>query len=194
VAWASGPREETLAREVVGTTRRQTKGQVGVPYVSDGWTPYVETNKETYRDREVSTVNPHWAILKPTAGIALTLAVKHRKGRRLVRVEVRATIGAQVDQPYPVHVERFNGVLRDRLGCLTRKTHAFAKEIALWDALFSLTLFEHNWLRPHIALRVRMPGPMSGRRYDQRTPAMAIGLTDHVWTWADVLLMRGKVH
>src|SRR5439155_12131734 len=95
-------------------------------------------------------------------------------------VEVRATIGDPVEQPYPVHVERFNGVLRDRLGCRTRKTHAFAKEIARWDALFHLTLFAHNWLRPHVALRVRLPAAGDGRRCDQRTPAMAVGLPEHI--------------
>jgi hypothetical protein len=125
--------------------------------------------------------------------------VKHRKGRRLVRVEVRATIGEPVDQPYPVHIERFNGVLRDRLGCLTRKTHAFAKEVARWDALFSLTLFAHNGVpasgsRPHSALRLPLPQPVIGRRYDQRTPAMAIGLTDHAWTWREFLMTRDKAH
>jgi hypothetical protein len=120
--------------------------------------------------------------------------VKHRKGRRLIRVEVRATIGETVEQPYPVHIERFNGVLRDRLGCLTRKTHAFAKEIALWDALFSLTLFEHNWLRPHIALRVRLPEPVNGRRYDQRTPAMALDLTNRIWSWEEFICLPVKQH
>jgi hypothetical protein len=116
--------------------------------------------------------------LRPTEGIRLTKAVKHRKGRRLVRVEVRATIGDTVDQPYPVHIERFNGVLRDRLGCLTRKTHAFAKEIALWDALFRLTLFEHNWLRPHVALRMPLLPPVNGRRYVRRTPVASLSSSD----------------
>jgi hypothetical protein len=41
---------------------------------------------------------------------------------------VRATIGEPVEQPYPVDIERLNGVLRDRLRCLTRKAHAFAKQ------------------------------------------------------------------
>jgi IS1 family transposase len=192
VAWASGPRVETLADTVVTTTRRRTAGQVGIPYLSDGWKPYEEAVRTTYRDREPSGVRPGWDILRPTEGVRLTQAVKHRKGRRLIRVEVRATIGEPVEQPYPVHIERFNGVLRDRLGCLTRKTHAFAKDIALWDALFSVTLFEHNWIRPHIALRLRLPQPDNGRRYAQRTPAMAIGLTDHPWTWSDFVTTRGK--
>lgn len=194
VAWDSGRREETLAETVVATTRERTAGHVGIPYVSDGWKPYDETIRTTYRDREPSGIRPGWNILRPTEGIRLTQAVKHRKGRRLVRVEVRATIGEAVEQPYPVHIERLNGVLRDRLGCLTRKTHAFAKEIATWDALFSLTLFAHNWLSPHIAWRLPLPQPVDGRRYEQRTPAVAIGLTDHTWIGTEFLMTRGKAH
>lgn len=190
MAWTSGPREETLAETVVTTTRQRTKGQVGIPYVSDGWTPYAETIKTIYRDREPSGIRPGWDILRPTAGIRLTQAVKHRQGRRLVRVEVRATIGEPVDQPYAVHLERLNGTLRDRLNCLTRKTHGFAKQVETWDALYRLTLFEHNWLRPHLALRVPLPEPHNGRRYHQRTPAMALHLADHPWSWQEFLLFR----
>jgi hypothetical protein len=155
--------------------------------MTDGWAPYLETIKETYRDREVSTVNPRWLILKPAEGIALTQAVKHRRGRRLERdpkgTPVRVVIGASVDLPYTVHLDRLHGTLRDRLNCLTRKTHAFAKETATWDALFSLTLFESNWLRPHIALRLPLPAPGQERRDEPRSPAMALGLTHHVWSW-----------
>jgi hypothetical protein len=176
-----------LARAVVATTRRRTKGRVGVPYVTDGWEPYATTIKSAYRDREVSTVNPRWAILKPTAGIALTQAVKHRKGGRVERIEVRAVIGEAVELPYTVHLDRLHGALRDRLNCLTRKTHAFAKDVATWDALFSVALFEHNWLRPHIALRLPLPAPYRERRYDRRTPAMALGFTDRVWSWEELL-------
>jgi hypothetical protein len=185
VAWASGPREESLAETVVTTTRQRTKGQVGISYVSDGWEPYVTTIKTIYREREPSGIRPGWNILRPTDGIRLTQAVKHRKGRRLERVEVRATIGEQVVQPYAVHIERLNGTLRDRLGCLTRKTHAFAKDVATWDALVSLTLFEHNWIRPHIALRRGLPEPVDGRRYEPRTPAMTLGCADHAWSWEE---------
>lgn len=192
VAWASGPRDETLAQRVVRTTRQRTKGQAGIPYVSDGWTPYLETIKAIYRDREPSGIRPGWDILRPTEGIRLTQAVKHRKGRRLVEVEIRATMGEPVELPYVVYLERLNGTLRDRLGCLTRKTHAFAKDAATWDALFSLALFAHNWLRPHIALRRLLPEPVDGRCYERRTPAMALGLTDHLWTWEEFL--RLPVH
>jgi hypothetical protein len=32
-----------------------------------------------------------------------------------------------------------------------------------------------------------LPG---GRRYRQRTPAMAIGLADHVWSWEEFLSFK----
>jgi len=56
-----------------------------------------------------------------------------------------------------------------------------------WDALFSLALFEHNWLRSHVALRLPVPEAHAGRRYERRSPAMALGLTDHVWSWDEFL-------
>jgi IS1 family transposase len=187
VAWASGPRDGTLAEAIVTTTRNRTGAAEEITLVTDGWEAYETAVKRAYWEREVCTANPNWAILRPTARIRLTQAVKHRKGRRLQRIEVRATIGDPVDQPYGVHLERLNGVLRDRLNCLTRKTHGFAKDVETWDALFSLVLFEHNWLRPHIALRVPLPEPRKERRYEWRSPAMAIGLTDHVWSWEEFL-------
>ena len=89
-----------------------------------------------------------------------------------------------------MHLERLNGVLRDRLGCLTRKTDAFAKETATWDALVSLALFEHNWLRPHVALRMPLASLADHRRYGLRTPAMALNLTDHPWSWRQFVSFR----
>ena len=116
----------------------------------------------------------------------LTQAVKRRDRRgRLRRVEVRAAIGPPLAQPHPVRVARLNGALRDRLDCLTRRTPAFAKTAATRDALVGLAVFEHNRLRPHVALRAPVVAPVG--RDDRRTPAMAIGLTDHRRSWAEFL-------
>ncbi len=125
-------------------------------------------------------------------GLSLTQTIKHRDKRgRLLSVEVRATIGAaaEVEQPVSVHSERLNGVLRDRLACLTRKTHAFAKTSGTWDAAVTVALWEHNWLRAHPALRQRLPEAVApgARRYQPCSPAIAIGLADHIWTWEEFL-------
>ena len=107
---------------------------------------------------------------------------------------MRATIGEPVRQPYPVHIERFNEVLRDRLSCLTRKTYAFAKAVVTWDALFSLALFEHNWLQPHLALLLPLAEPQRVRRYHRRSPASAIALTGHVWSWEESSCLPVRQH
>jgi len=74
----------------------------------------------------------------PTPGVGLTQAVQRCHRGRIVRVEVRPVLGEAVDGLYPVHEERWNGVVRDRLNVLTRKTHAFAKTTGTWDALVIL--------------------------------------------------------
>lgn len=187
VAWAAGPRTAALAECVVQTTRHRTAQQAGVPWISDSWDAYPEAITDVYCDPTPGEIHG-WRILHRTPGVGLTQAVKHRHGRRLTRVEVRAPIGPAAAQPYTVHIERCNGVLRDRLACLTRTTHAFAKQPRLWDAAVGLAIFERNWLRPHPALRQPLAAPEHGRRYRRRTPAMALGLTDHRWTLAEFLL------
>ena len=95
------------------------------------------------------------------------------QNRRVVEVTVQHRFGVMPEQPHTVHVERLNGVLRDWLNCLTRKTHGFAKRDQTWWALVSLCLFEHNWLKEHVALRQEAAGLPNGRCYLRRSPAMA---------------------
>jgi len=73
------------------------------------------------------------------------------------------------------HVERLNVTLRDRLGALTRKTHAFAKRDA-----------SPRWARGFAAFRPQLPSASSGvaatgdgvHRSHQRAPAIALELTE----------------
>jgi IS1 family transposase len=193
VAHASGRRrEEALATEAIRKAHARSRGQP-VSWCSDGWRAYPKAITRAYR-RPVRTGRRGRPPLRVPEGLSLTQTIKHRDKRgRLLSMEVRATIGAAAveQQPVPVHSERLNGVLRDRLACLTRKTHGFAKNTSTWDALFGLALFEHNWLRTHPALS--QPSTVPGRRYERRTPAMAIGLTDHRWSWPEFLTTKATV-
>ena len=188
VAWSFGPSENAAAPAVVAQTRARTVNRVGVPRVSDERDAYRQALRRVYRG-PVRTGRRGCPPLRPTPATGLVQAVKQRRGRRLVRVAVRVVPGDPVGGPYTVHVERLNGVLRDRLACLTRKTHAFAKTDRTWDAAVTLALFEHNGLRAHTALRQRLPEPsaLGARRYQPRSPAMAIRLADPIWTWEEFL-------
>lgn len=189
-ASATGPRAGDLAERAVRQVHARTGGKA-LAWVGDGWQPYRRVLTRVYR-QPVRTGQRGRPPLRVPAGVRLTQTVKRRDRRgRLVRVEVRASLGPVAAQPHPVQVERRNGVLRDRLNCLTRKTHAFAKTAATWDAAVGLALFEQNWLRPHSALREPIDAP--DRRYRPRTPAMALDLADHPWTWPEFLTMHVPV-
>ena len=184
VAAASGPEEEGLVERAVQQTHQRSAGQP-LAWCSDGWRPSPTVIQHVYR-QPVRTGRPGRPALRLPDGVRLTQHSKHRESHnRLLWIETRATFGEPVAQPALVCVERRHGVCRDRINAFTRKTHAFAKAAQTWDALLGLHVFEQNWLHPHPALRVVLPtgAAAPARRFAPRTPAMALGLADHVWTW-----------
>jgi transposase InsO family protein len=78
-----------------------------------------------------------------------------------------------------------NLTIRQGVSLLTRRTwslpqteHHLLYHVEWWRC------YDH-FIRPHEALRETVSGEK--RRYRPRTPAMALGLTDHVWTGGEVL-------
>jgi len=189
VAFSVKESEAAAAAEVIPLTRRRTAGQRGIIWISDGHHAYMKYVRRTYR-APLRTGAPGRPRFVRTPGVGLTQVVKVRERGHIVKVYVRHCFGPQPEFPYTVRVERLNGVLRDRLNCLTRKTHGFAKRDNTWAALVGLSLFEHNWMCPHVALREKRVDLPNGRVYRQRSPAMAVGLTDHIWNWVEFLSRR----
>ena len=187
VAFSGKPTEQEAAAEVVPLTRERTAGRRGIRWISDGLRVYRDLIGTVYRDPASPRARQRGVL---TPGVGLTQIVKHREGGRVTKITVRHCFGERTLDPYTVRVERLNGCLRDRLGCMTRKTHGFAKRVDSWEAFAGVAIFEHNWLRPHPALREKASDLPKGHRYRQRTPAMVIGLTQHVWSWTEFLTRR----
>jgi hypothetical protein len=188
VAFSAKNSEEDAAAEVVPLTRERTAGRRGIRWISDGHHAYKYWVRKVYRDPVAGgRGRPR---KEATPGVGLTQIVKHRVGYKIKKVTVRHCFGVETEDPRTVRIERLNGVLRDRLGCLTRKTHGFAKRMRTWEAVVGLAVFEHNWIREHPALRKQAEGLPNGQRYRRRTPAMAIGLSERQWTWEDLLTQR----
>jgi hypothetical protein len=187
LACATGSLSEDLIERAVTSTVQRTH-QRPLAWFSDGWHGYRSILLRAYR-KPVRTGKRGRPRLVVAETVCLTQTVKHRDEHgRLLSVEIRAALGASLEPAGTVHVERLNGALRDRLNALTRKTHAFAKRDATWDALVGLQLFDHNFQRAQQALR--QPAGEGVRRYHHRSPAMALGLTDHLWSFQELLTTR----
>ncbi len=66
-------------------------------------------------------------------------------------------------------------------GRLVRKTLSFSKALRLLTAASALEDALYNFPRPLKTLRVELAAPSEHRGWQQRTPAMAARLTDHIW-------------
>jgi hypothetical protein len=146
---------------------------------------------------------PRWM---PLAELLYAQVVKTMRRRRLVAVKHRVVFGtkAAVDQVLAAcgwqintaFVERLNLSLRQRVAALGRRSATPCKSA---DGLGQqLVLFQvyHNFVLPHTSLRQALtePGPTNGsgsvKVWQPCTPAMAAGLTGHVWSLREVLMFR----
>jgi hypothetical protein len=191
VACATGPLNEELITQAVSTAVQRTHHRP-LSWFSDGWHGYAAILKHAYRQPQPREGKVGRRKLVVPETVTLMQTVKHRDEHgHLLSVEIRAALGASLGPAGTVHVERLNGALRDRLAALTRKTHAFAKRDATWDALLDLQLFAHNFHWAHRGLRLPLGNGV--HRYHHRSPAMALGLTDHLWSFQDLLTSRPPI-
>ncbi len=122
----------------------------------------------------------------------LTYATVHktRANHRVVKVEARVVYGSTAavqaaldnssvsDAVNTVYVERHHGTDRNRNARKVRKTYCFSKDWEVHEAVTYFTMYSYNFCWPVRTLRQKV----GRKRYRQRTPAMAAGLADHVWS------------
>ena len=128
--------------------------------------------------------------LVPRRGPRYAVVEKTRKKGRVVRVACRVVFGSERSirealarssasrSINTAFIERQNGTDRHRNA---RKTYRFSKDWRHHEAATYFSLFSDNFCWPVRTLRVRED---SGD-WASRTPAMAVGLADHVWSIAE---------
>jgi IS1 family transposase len=146
---------------------------------------------------------PRWL---PLPELLYAQVVKSYRRRRLVGVTHRVVFGSRlaIEQMLArwswtintAFVERLNLDIRQRVAAIGRRVNTLCQgEAGLRD---QLTVFQvyHNFVLPHASLRqpLLIPEVTSGRGsvkvWRPCTPAMAAGLTDHVWSLKEVVLYR----
>ena len=83
-------------------------------------------------------------------------------------------------------VERTNLTSRHINGRLVRKTLSFAKQLEMLKASSVREDMVYNLTRPVKTLRLEVNEER--RRFQPRSPAIAAGLTDHIWTIKELLI------
>src|SRR5712664_3783207 len=146
---------------------------------------------------------PRWM---PAPGLLYAQVVKTVRRRRLVRVrhrvvfgtreavqQVLAACGWQINTAF---VERLNLDIRQHVAAVGRRVSTLCKGEAGLDQQLALSHGSDNFCLPHGSVRqpLPQPGPTNGTgsatQWRPCTPAMAAGLTDHVWTLREVLGFR----
>jgi len=123
------------------------------------------------------------------------VAVKHRVvfGTKAAVAQVLATCGWQINTSF---VERLNLSLRQRVAAIGRRSATPCKRQEGLSHQLALFQVYHNFVLPHASLRQALAEPIptngtgSAKVWRPCTPAMAAGLTDHVWSLKEVLLYR----
>jgi IS1 family transposase len=143
---------------------------------------------------------------RPQPGLLYAQVIKTIRQRRLGRVshrvvcgtleavqQVLAACGWQIQTAF---VERLNLDIRQRVAAVGRRVTTLCKHEAGLRQQLVLFQSSHNFCLSHANVRQRLliPEPTNGRGsaklWRPCTPAMAAGLTDHVWTLREVLLFR----
>ena len=87
--------------------------------------------------------------------------------------EIEAPAASKISTSY---VERQNLTMRMGMRRCTRLTNAFSKKVENFSHTVSLHYMHYNFARPHTTLANPYP----------RTPAMAAGIADHIWTLREI--------
>lgn len=131
---------------------------------------------------------------------------KERKHGRVVSVttqiiygsreQVQALLESVGQKINTAFAERVNLTLRHLVSRLHRKSLCFSKEREYLVYHLHLAVATYHLSRYHRSLRVWLPEPVPTRgsgtpkKWQERTPAMAAGLTDHRWSMRELLMCQ----
>jgi len=183
---------ETLAsQEVFETLKRRGHPDAPPPTISDGWGGIDDAMIEVYgRVPEYQGTGRPPTRKQPLPGWQYLQMVKQRENGRVVGIELRVIFG-DAEQLLALlgkstaYIERTHLTMRLFNGRLIRKTLAFSKQLEMYRASAAWDDLVYNLARPLKTLRLEVHDPH--RRWLKRSPAMAAGLTDRIWTVKELL-------
>ena len=189
-------RDRSLADRLLTQVRACCQPLRALLVCTDGWSAYPGSIRRAFREKVKKTVGRGRACLQAWPEVCIATVIKRTEKKRVVEVIRRMTQGT-VEQAQRLlaqsqggnvlntaFIERFNGTIRERLASLTRKCRHAAHRLEALETGMYLLGCTYNFCWPHHELSkpTHLGSPT--------TPAMAAGLTDHIWSVQALLSYR----
>jgi len=206
-----GDRTLAMAQRVVHHVAQVLAPDCAPLFLTDGFREYLKALLTHYgswvqpprRQGTGPAPKPRWM---PLPQLLYAQVIKTVRRRRLVRVRHRVVFGTleAVEQVLSAcgwqintaFVERLNLTIRQHVAAVGRRVSTLCKGADGMRQQVALFHVYYNFCLPHASVRLPLPQPEpthgsgSATQWQPRTPAMAAGLTDHLWTLREVLLFR----
>jgi hypothetical protein len=163
------------------------------PVLSDGWGGHREALVAVYGQVPAYKGRGRPPTRKQSGGNwHYTQMVKQRDATgKLIGMDLRVIYGddTTLDRTgtRTTCVERTNLTSRHMNGRLVRKTLGYSKRLEMLEAACSWEDVVYNFTRSVKTLRCEIQA--EGKRWLQCSPAMAAGLTDHIWSIRELLML-----
>jgi len=204
-----GKRTKENTHKLLKTLKSKSDGQIPL-FTSDEYKVYPEAILNEYHiEVEIPKTGnrgrPKNPMRIPHPDLNYVQIVKTRKNGRVVKVETKIVFGSQekVDEVLAnsstsnsaniAFVERSNLTSRQSNKRLARKTIAYSKKKDELEYQFHLFLGYYHFCRPHAGLKFTLDEPLSRRKYHYKSPAMAAGITNHIWDFKELFYFRVPV-
>lgn len=195
--WLAGTvslsRDKQLADALLQQVRRAALRLRPLLVLTDGWAAYPGSICRAFREKVKTTPGPGRAYLQVWPDLHIGTVIKRTEKKRVVEITRKMAQGclqraAQLltasrggNDLNTAFIERLNGTFRERLATLTRKSrHAASRLQALHTGMYLIGC-TYNFCVIHQELsKTKHWGKAC-------TPAMASGLTDHLWSFSELL-------
>jgi IS1 family transposase len=176
VTWLVGPRNHDSTFGFMQDLASRLANRVQLS--TDAYGPYVAAVEEAFGWNGADYARIKKTYAGPPEGPGRG---RYSPSTRVVEVEKVAVMGRPVEHLISTsYVERSNLTMRMQMRRFTRLTNGFSKKAENHAHAVSLHFMAYNFCRAHGTLTKNAKGVKT-------TPAMACGLTDHVWTVEEVL-------
>jgi IS1 family transposase len=189
-----GKRIDTNVEMVVESVKERLGGEVPQLVTTDGYQAYEEAllgsfGAEVVPPRTGKPGRPAGPRTEPPVGMCYGRVQKQKEKGRVVGVQTEVVFGELPpgEGISTSYVERHNATNRHRNARKGRKTYRFSKDWEVHEAMTTFTLYSYNFCWTVRTLRQKD----ERGNWQQRTPAMVAGLTDHVWSLEEWLTFPG---